>query len=77
MSIDKAWTYTIGAPRVKIAIIDCGIEWDEPDLINKAFLNAGELVEPNQMPQNADGLARAAARARSPATTATATASSR
>jgi len=55
MSVDKAWTYTIGDPRVKIAIIDSGIEWDSTDIINKAFLNTGELSKPNQMPQNAQG----------------------
>ena len=55
MSIDVGWTYTIGDPRVKIAIIDSGIEWDQADLINKAFLNRGELSKPSQMPQNAMG----------------------
>ncbi len=56
MSIDKAWTYTIGDPRVKISIIDSGIEWDSTDIINKAFLNAAELSKPSQMPQDAMGM---------------------
>ena len=55
MSVDKAWTYTIGDPRVKISVIDCGIEWDSTDIINKAFLNAAELSKPSQMPQDATG----------------------
>jgi hypothetical protein len=73
MSVDKAWTYTIGLPSVKIAIIDCGIEWDNADSANKAYLNMGELVEA-PMPQNAK--AARAGHGRSTATTATVTASS-
>jgi subtilisin family serine protease len=44
MSIDKAWTYTVGRPDVVIAEIDCGIEWESDDLVNKAWLNAKELA---------------------------------
>jgi len=55
MSIDKAWESSIGRPDVRIAIIDSGIEWDEPDLVNKAWLNAAELA--NHKPQKADGTA--------------------
>jgi hypothetical protein len=55
MHIDVGWTYTTGRPDVKIAIIDCGIEWDDSDLADKAYLNAGELVK--FKPQNADGSA--------------------
>jgi hypothetical protein len=43
MSVDKAWTYTIGRPEVRISVIDSGIKWDEPELVNKAYLNALEL----------------------------------
>jgi len=53
MSIDKAWEYTTGSPNVTIAIIDSGVEWDEPDLVNKARLNVNELK--NHKPLNADG----------------------
>jgi hypothetical protein len=49
------WTYTTGRPDVRIAIVDCGIKWDEADLADKAYLNAGELVK--HQPQNADGSA--------------------
>ena len=38
MSIDKAWTYTIGRDDVHIAIIDSGIEWDNKDIVNKVAL---------------------------------------
>jgi len=51
---DVAWTYTIGRPDVKIAIIDSGIEWDNSDLANKAYLNAGELGG-SKAPQDATG----------------------
>jgi hypothetical protein len=54
MHIDQAWTYTVGRPDVKIAIIDCGIEWDHTDLANKAYLNAAELSG-THAPQNAMG----------------------
>jgi len=55
MSIDKAWEYSTGSPDVRIAIIDSGIEWDSPDLVNKAWLNALELS--NHKPLHADGSA--------------------
>jgi MYXO-CTERM domain-containing protein len=44
MSVDVAWTYTIGDSRVKIAVIDSGIKWDERELVHKAALNEKELV---------------------------------
>jgi hypothetical protein len=50
--VDSAWTYTIGRPDVRIAIADSGIEWDDPDLLNKAYLNAAELVG-SHMPRDA------------------------
>jgi hypothetical protein len=56
MSIDKAWESTIGLPDVKIAIIDSGIEWEQPDLINKVWLNAGELTGTAQ-PRTSGGAA--------------------
>src|ERR1019366_4742344 len=56
MSVDKAWTYTIGDPKVLIAVLDSGIEWEQPDLVNKAYLNAGELTGAHK-PQTALGAA--------------------
>ena len=56
MSIDKAWESTTGSSLVKIAVIDSGILWDEPDLIDQAWLNAGELTGAS-MPRTAKGLA--------------------
>ena len=54
MSIDKAWTYTIGRDDVHIAVIDSGIEWDNKDLVNKVLLNVGEL-KGEKRPQTAAG----------------------
>ena len=54
MHIDQAWTYTTGRPDVKIAIIDCGIEWNHADLANKAYLSAAELSGTHR-PQTAMG----------------------
>jgi MYXO-CTERM domain-containing protein len=43
MSIDRAWTYTIGNDGVKIAVIDSGIHWENRDLADRAYLNPAEL----------------------------------
>ncbi len=55
MSVDLAWRHTIGRHDVLIAVLDSGIKWDEDDLIEKAYLNAGELA--NHRPLHADGSA--------------------
>jgi hypothetical protein len=55
LHVDVAWTHTTGRPDVKIAVIDCGIEWDDADLADKAYLNAAELAK--HKPENADGSA--------------------
>lgn len=44
MSIDLAWRYTQGDPRVVIAVTDSGINWDEDDVIEAAYLNHRELL---------------------------------
>ena len=54
MSVDKAWTLTIGRPEILIAVLDSGIEWDQADLANKAYLNPRELAG-NHRPQAAGG----------------------
>lgn len=56
MSVDKAWAYTIGDPKVLIAVLDSGIEWEQPDLVNKAYLNVGELTGAHK-PQTSAGAA--------------------
>lgn len=52
-SVDAAWRFTIGDSRVKIAVLDSGIKWDERDLVEKAFINVGELAA--HKPKRSDG----------------------
>jgi hypothetical protein len=52
MSADVAWTYTTGDPRVKIAVLDSGIEWDAIDLVHQAALNEGELKNAKPLDTN-------------------------
>lgn len=44
---DRAWQMTTGDDRVIIAVLDSGIRWSELDLVNKYYLNRGELPEPD------------------------------
>ncbi len=44
---DQAWEYTTGNPKVVLAVVDSGIRWGEPDLVNKFYLNRGELPVPD------------------------------
>jgi MYXO-CTERM domain-containing protein len=44
MSIDLAWRWTQGDPRVVIVVTDSGINWDEVDVIEAAFINHKELL---------------------------------
>lgn len=53
MSIDLAFRYTQGDPRVVIAVLDSGINWEHADLIEAAYLNIGELQ--NHKPLDKDG----------------------
>ena len=45
-SLDAAWQHTIGRDDVVIAVLDSGIRWGYDDLVNKIYLNAGELPPP-------------------------------
>lgn len=47
-SVDLAWQVTTGRPDVVIAVLDSGIRWGEVqrDLVNKFYLNRGELPVP-------------------------------
>ena len=45
---DRAWQRTAGDPRVVIAVLDSGIQWRERDLVNKFYLNKGELPPPDK-----------------------------
>lgn len=46
MHSDEAWSRTTGDRRVIIAVLDSGIKWDSDDLVNKFYLNKGELPVP-------------------------------
>lgn len=48
---DMAWTVTIGDPRVVIAVLDSGIEWEQRDLVNQHFINRTELEAPGLDPR--------------------------
>jgi hypothetical protein len=52
ISLDRAFQTTTGRFDVLIAVGDTGVDWGHSDLVNKYFLNAGELP----IPQGADGL---------------------
>jgi subtilase family protein/VCBS repeat protein len=51
VSADRAWKFTPGDPRVKVAILDTGIRWERKSLVDRIALNKGELP----LPENADG----------------------
>ncbi|MGH3582524.1 MAG: S8 family serine peptidase, partial [Mycobacterium sp.] len=64
-SVDRAWQTTTGRPDVLIAVLDSGIRWADrlPDLVNKFYLNRGELPVPqgsdnptDPYDRNGDGL---------------------
>ncbi|MFO0563263.1 MAG: S8 family serine peptidase [Polyangiales bacterium] len=48
---DRAWGLTLGDPRVLIAVLDSGIQWDERNIQLQAALNLAETPRP----QRADG----------------------
>ncbi|MHB8318471.1 MAG: S8 family serine peptidase [Acidimicrobiales bacterium] len=53
-SVDKAWQTTTGSPTTVIAITDSGIEWCDPSIVDKIYLNEGALPPP----ENAQGKTR-------------------
>lgn len=42
---DRAWQRTTGDRRVIVAVLDSGAYWDNRDLVNKYYLNRGELAD--------------------------------
>lgn len=52
---DRAWARTTGDPRVIVAVTDSGIEWNSSDVINRFYLNPGELPPPVGCP-GSDGM---------------------
>ncbi|MFO0760229.1 MAG: FG-GAP-like repeat-containing protein [Byssovorax sp.] len=55
MSVDLAWRLSTGVDSTRILVTDSGIEWDQDDLLERAWLNAKELV--NHKPTHEDGSA--------------------
>ncbi|HXW39388.1 MAG TPA: S8 family serine peptidase [Acidimicrobiales bacterium] len=53
-SVDTAWETTTGRPQTVIAVTDSGIEWCDPALVDKIFLNRDALP----LPENAQGLTK-------------------
>ena len=47
MGFDRAWQVSQGDPHVIIAVIDSGFIWNEADVVNKWYLNRGELPPPH------------------------------
>jgi len=55
MWVDQAWSISTGRTDVIIAGFDSGVDWDSGDLLNKWYLNTGELPAPQGYPQDAAG----------------------
>nr|NIL99986.1 S8 family serine peptidase [Acidobacteriota bacterium]NIM63428.1 S8 family serine peptidase [Acidobacteriota bacterium]NIO58359.1 S8 family serine peptidase [Acidobacteriota bacterium]NIQ84030.1 S8 family serine peptidase [Acidobacteriota bacterium]NIT10128.1 S8 family serine peptidase [Acidobacteriota bacterium] len=58
-SLDRAWQRTTGRDDVVIAVLDSGIRWHYRDLVEKIYLNAGELPLPESASthdRNGDGI---------------------
>ena len=53
MSVDLAWRLTTGNSKVLISILDSGPRWHARDIINKAYINVGELAK--HKPKAKDG----------------------
>jgi hypothetical protein len=53
-SVDTAWETTTGRPETVIAVTDSGIEWCDPALVDKIYLNRSALPSP----ENAQGLTK-------------------
>ena len=48
-SVDTAWETTTGRPDTVIAVTDSGIEWCDPSLVNKIYLNKSALPLPEDV----------------------------
>lgn len=46
MSVDRAWQTTTGRPTTVIAVTDSGIEWCDPGVVDKIYINRGALPPP-------------------------------
>ncbi len=55
MWVDRAWSISAGRTDVIIAGFDSGVDWDNGDLLNKWYLNVGELPAPDGYPRDVNG----------------------
>ncbi|MHA2347624.1 MAG: hypothetical protein ACXACP_12965, partial [Candidatus Hodarchaeales archaeon] len=39
VGIPEAWQYTKGSPEIIVAVIDSGIDFSHPDLVNSSWIN--------------------------------------
>jgi hypothetical protein len=53
-SVDRAWQVSTGSPHTLLAITDSGIEWCDPDIVDKLYLNEAALP----LPEDAAGLTK-------------------
>jgi hypothetical protein len=53
-SVDEAWKVTTGRPTTVIAVLDSGIEWCSPGVVDKIYINRNALP----LPENAAGLTK-------------------
>ena len=44
MDVVEAWSIQTGDPNLIIAVIDEGVQWDHPDLVNNMWRNPGEVA---------------------------------
>ena len=44
MDVVEAWNIQTGDPNLIIAVIDEGVQWDHPDLVNNMWRNTGEVA---------------------------------
>ncbi len=60
ISVDRAWALELGLPAVRVAIVDTGVDWSDPELAGRWALNRAELPAPEpggppEDPHDADG----------------------
>ena len=54
INMNKAWSVTTGVNKIKIAIVDTGIDLNHPDLKSK-IVQGANIVDPNQKPMDDNG----------------------
>ncbi|MFW9904697.1 MAG: S8 family serine peptidase [Candidatus Thorarchaeota archaeon] len=43
VGVEKAWNYTQGRSKIVVAVIDSGIDFSHPDLVNQSWRNSDEI----------------------------------